>query len=145
MSQPPTPYDRSFSFTGWSIAHPTEPHQGDKIDTELDAIIASLQETIDRLNEIQQDDGFVRASALSPNLQAEINAAAASAATAVYATNLAQLSNKATARANLQISTYHPGYPVFTPQPGSPSEGKLTFTLLNGTQYEVDAIKVFGT
>jgi hypothetical protein len=75
-------------------------------------------------------------------LQAEIDAAAASAATAVYATNLAQLSNKATARANLQISTYHPGYPTFTPIPGDPIEGKLTFTLLNGMQYEVTAFKV---
>jgi hypothetical protein len=142
MSQPPTPYDRAYSFTAWSVSNPNDPHQGQKIDIELDAIVTSLQQTIDRLNEIQQNDGFIRVAALSPSLQAEIDAAAASAATAVYATNLAQLSNKAAARANLQISTYHPGYPSFTANPGQSILGKLTFTLLNGTQYRVDATKV---
>lgn len=141
MSQPPTPYDRSFSFTGWSIAHPTEPHQGDKIDLQLDNVAASLEQTINRLNEIQQDDGLVRATALTPSLQADIDNAALSAANAVYATNLAQLPNKAAARANLQIAAYHPGYPMFIATAG-PTVGKLRFTASNGLQYYVDATQV---
>ncbi len=107
MSQPPSPYDRQFSFTGWSIAHPNEPHQGDKVDLELNEIKQSLDETQARLAEIQRDDGLIRAEALSPGLQALVDDAAAAAATAVYATNLAQLSDKALARSNLQLPSYY--------------------------------------
>jgi hypothetical protein len=64
MSQPPDPYQRQFSFTGWSVNHPGEPHQGDKMDIEFNEIRDCLNDTQDRLAEIQEDDGSIKASAL---------------------------------------------------------------------------------
>jgi hypothetical protein len=65
MSQPPAPYDRSWSFTDFSQSNPTTPHQGQKIDQELNNVQASLNDTISRLGEIQADDGKVRTTALN--------------------------------------------------------------------------------
>jgi hypothetical protein len=65
MSQPPAPYDRSYSFTDFSQSNPTTPHQGQKIDQELNNVQASLNATISRLGEIQADDGKVRTTALN--------------------------------------------------------------------------------
>jgi hypothetical protein len=65
MSQPPAPYDRSWSFTDFSQSNPTTPHQGQKIDQELNNVQDSLNDTISRLGEIQADDGFVRTTALN--------------------------------------------------------------------------------
>lgn len=65
MSQPPTPYARSWSFTNFSTSNPTTPHQGQKIDLELNNAMSSLNATISRLNEVQADDGKIRNSALN--------------------------------------------------------------------------------
>ena len=65
MSQPPAPYDRSWSFTDFSQSNPTTPHQGQKIDQELNNVQDSLNDTISRLGEIQADDGKVRTVALN--------------------------------------------------------------------------------
>ena len=65
MSQPPAPYDRSWSFTNFSQSNPTTPHQGQKIDQELNNVQDSLNDTISRLGEIQADDGKVRTTALN--------------------------------------------------------------------------------
>lgn len=65
MSQPPAPYDRSWSFTDFSQSNPTTPHQGQKIDQELNNVQDSLNDTISRLGEIQADDGKVRTTALN--------------------------------------------------------------------------------
>jgi hypothetical protein len=65
MSQPPAPYDRSYSFTDFSQSNPTTPHQGQKIDQELNNVQAALNDTISRLGEIQADDGLVRTTALN--------------------------------------------------------------------------------
>ena len=65
MSQPPTPFARSWSFTDFSTNNPTTPHQGQKIDLELNNVLAVLNYTISRLNEIQADDGKVRNSGLN--------------------------------------------------------------------------------
>lgn len=65
MSQPPTPFARSWSFTDFSTNNPTTPHQGQKIDLELNNVLAVLNYTISRLNEVQADDGKVRNSGLN--------------------------------------------------------------------------------
>ena len=71
MSQPPAPYDRSWSFTDFSQSNPTTPHQGQKIDQELNNVQDSLNDTISRLGEIQADDGKVRTTALNLPVIAE--------------------------------------------------------------------------
>lgn len=71
MSQPPAPYERSYSFTGFSTSNPTTPHQGQKIDQELNYARASINDTISRLGEIQADDGKVRTTALNLPVVAE--------------------------------------------------------------------------
>ena len=65
MSQPPAPYDRSWSFTDFSQSNPTTPHQGQKIDQELNNARTAINSTISRLGEIQADDGKVRTTALN--------------------------------------------------------------------------------
>lgn len=60
MSQPPTPYSRQYNFAGWSITHPTTPHQGNKLDQEYNAILSTVNQTIARLSEIQRDDGTLK-------------------------------------------------------------------------------------
>lgn len=102
-SQPPEPYERTYSFSNWSVTHPGEPHQGDKIDTQLDQVAASIQETIGRLNEIQADDGHIRPSALDSGIDDIVAAAAEQAAEQTYADSLASVPDKALARANLQL------------------------------------------
>lgn len=64
MSQPPQPYSRVFDFTAFSVATPSAQQPGNKIDQELNAVLASLNATIARLSEAQRDDGKIRASAL---------------------------------------------------------------------------------
>lgn len=71
MSQPPAPYERSYSFTDFSQSNPTTPHQGQKIDQELNNVQAALNDTIARLGEIQTDEGNVRVDALNLAVIAE--------------------------------------------------------------------------
>lgn len=65
MSQPPSPYERSYSFTDNSTANPTSQQPGQKIDQELNAARTAINATISRLGEVQADDGKVRTSALN--------------------------------------------------------------------------------
>jgi hypothetical protein len=60
MSQPPTPYARQYNFSGWSVSNPTTPHQGNKLDQEYNALLATVNATISRLGEIQKDDGSIQ-------------------------------------------------------------------------------------
>ena len=71
MSQPPAPYDRSWSFTNFSQSNPTTPHQGQKIDQELNNARTAINATISRLGEIQADDGKIRTTALNLPVIAE--------------------------------------------------------------------------
>ena len=81
MSQPPDHYERIFDFTDFSAMQPDAQHPGQKIDQELNAARESLNETIDRLGEIQRDDGKIRASALdTTEFQGIVNGATAAAA-----------------------------------------------------------------
>lgn len=71
MSQPPAPFDRSWSFTDFSQSNPTTPHQGQKIDQELNNARTAINATISRLGEIQADDGKIRTTALNLPVIAE--------------------------------------------------------------------------
>ena len=71
MSQPPAPYDRSYSFTDFSESNPTTPHQGQKIDQELNNARTAINSTIARLGEVQADDGKIRTTALNLPVIAE--------------------------------------------------------------------------
>lgn len=83
MSQPPTPYSRQYNFAGWSVANPTTPHQGNKLDQEYNAILATVNQTISRLGEIQRDDGVLRINdATAAELAAESEGVLAAAAEA---------------------------------------------------------------
>jgi len=57
MSSTPTPYTRQANFEAHSTNYPTTPQVGVDMDGELNAVKTSLDETQDRLAEIQRDDG----------------------------------------------------------------------------------------
>lgn len=83
MSQPPDHYERIFDFTDFSAMQPSAQQPGQKIDQELNAARESLNETIDRLGEIQRDDGKLRSSALdTTEFNGIVNAATATATAA---------------------------------------------------------------
>lgn len=71
MSQPPAPYDRQYNFTDYQTANPSAPLPGQKVDQELNAVRTALNDTQDRLGEIQADDGLIRTSALNIQVIAE--------------------------------------------------------------------------
>jgi hypothetical protein len=64
MSQPPGPYERSYSFTDFSTNNPNAQQPGQKIDQELNNVRTALNATQDRLGEVQADDGKLRESCL---------------------------------------------------------------------------------
>jgi hypothetical protein len=45
------------------VNNPTTPHQGNKLDQEYNALLATVNATIARLGEIQRDDGTLRTTA----------------------------------------------------------------------------------
>lgn len=55
----PTPYALSYDFVGWQIANATRPLPADKLETELNAVKATLDEVLANLALIQRDDGEV--------------------------------------------------------------------------------------
>ena len=104
MSQPPGPYERSYSFTDFSTNNPNAQQPGQKIDQELNNVRTALNDTQDRLGEIQADDGKIRESALrmetigpavspyvTPSALSAINAAGATQVSAVNAAGSAQV------------------------------------------------------
>lgn len=106
MSQPPSPYERSYNFTDFQSANPTTPLPGNKVDQELNNARTALNATISRLGEIQRDDGKVRDEALNLTTIAEavspvvsntailaISNAGSAQVTAVNAAGSTQVSN----------------------------------------------------
>jgi hypothetical protein len=98
MSQPPTPYDRSYNFTDFQTTNPTTPLPGNKVDQELNNVRTSLNATISRLSEIQRDDGKVRDSALNLDTIAQavspqVSIAATQAISAAGATQVAAVNS----------------------------------------------------
>ena len=89
MSQPPPPYERSFSFTDHSINTPQIQQPGQKIDQELNNILTSLEATQSRLAELQADDGMLRDSVVDAS--AILGPATASSIASVNAAGATQL------------------------------------------------------
>lgn len=66
MTQP-TPYARSFSFTDFAAAHPTDPLPGTSVDAELNAVAETLAETLANLALIQRDDTKLANGSVHPD------------------------------------------------------------------------------
>jgi len=60
MSSPPTKYLRYFDFTQYATTNPEKPLPGASVDQELNRLLATTTQTIDRLALIQRDDGGLR-------------------------------------------------------------------------------------
>ena len=79
MSNQPPPYSRQFNFEDYQSLNPTAPLPGEKVEAELNGARASINQTISRLNEIQNADGSLK----TPDaLEAETTATATAVATA---------------------------------------------------------------
>jgi hypothetical protein len=72
MAQP-TQYNRQNSFALYTAENPGEPHSGQTLDVEFNAVKVALDETQDNLELIQDDDGeLARGSVGRPQLAADI-------------------------------------------------------------------------
>ena len=62
MSQAPTPYERQKNFVSDATNNPsiTVPQIATGLDAEFVAVESSLNDTINRLSELQRDDGALR-------------------------------------------------------------------------------------
>jgi hypothetical protein len=101
MSQPPTPYDRSYNFTDFQTTNPTTPLPGNKVDQELNNVRTSLNQAISRLGEVQRDDGKVRDSALNLDtiasaVSGQVSIAATQAVNAAGATQVGAVNSAGT-------------------------------------------------
>lgn len=86
MSNQPPPYNRQYNFEDYQSLNPTTPLPGDKVEAELNAARSSVNQTISRLNEIQNADGSLKVPGA---LAAETTATATSVATTVATTTAA--------------------------------------------------------
>lgn len=57
---PPNDPVRQTSFTDWSTNHPTEPHQGDKLDAEFDRTNAAVAQLTDFVQQVISDQGTLK-------------------------------------------------------------------------------------
>jgi hypothetical protein len=105
----PTKYGRDYSFTGYQANNPADPLPGNKVDTELDNVAASVGETIDALADVRRSDGalvngIVTEESLAADVlqvfQDQVDAATAQAeAAATSATAAAESASDASASA----------------------------------------------
>lgn len=65
MTQP-TPYSRSYGFTDWSAAHPSDPHPGTALDAEFNALGLTLGQFLANLAVLQRDDGLLGNATVHP-------------------------------------------------------------------------------
>lgn len=63
MAQP-TPYERQYSFRAYQTANPDDPLPGQKVDIELNAVKATIDEILTNLALIQRDDGALANSSV---------------------------------------------------------------------------------
>lgn len=68
MSTPPPDYDRQYNFENWQTINPTAPLPAQHVEAELSAIENSINSTISRLNEIQEQNGEIKFSQQNLNL-----------------------------------------------------------------------------
>ena len=71
MSSPPVKYLRYFDFTNFATLNPDKPLPGASVDVEFNRIKSTSDQTIDRLNLIQRDDGLLRDGAITTNSLAD--------------------------------------------------------------------------
>jgi len=86
MSNQPPPYNRQYNFEDYQSLNPTTPLPGDKVEAELNAARSSVNQTISRLNEIQNADGSLKVPGA---LVAQTTDTATSVATTVATTTAA--------------------------------------------------------
>lgn len=67
MSAAPTKYVRTISFTAFSQSNPDQQQSGASIDTELNNLKSTTDQTIDRLAEIQRGDGALANLVVTPD------------------------------------------------------------------------------
>lgn len=83
MSNQPPEYTRQYNFENFQTINPTSPLPGNKVEAELNAARSSINQTISRLNEIQNADGSLKTPGA---LATETTATATSVATSVATT-----------------------------------------------------------
>ncbi len=66
MSSIPTKYTRAAAFAAFEVAAPNTPKSGTDLDMEFERLRATTDQTIDRLSEIQRDDGKLRNESVHP-------------------------------------------------------------------------------
>lgn len=66
MTTPP-PYSRATSFTDWSTNTPEEPHRGQDLDQEFEAIEDAINGTQESLAQIQREDGALANDSVHPD------------------------------------------------------------------------------
>jgi hypothetical protein len=71
MSAPPVKYLRYFDFTTFATLNPEKPLPGASVDVEFNRLKSTTDQTIDRLNLIQRDDGLLRDGAITTNSLAD--------------------------------------------------------------------------
>lgn len=79
MSTAPAPYSRQANFVSYEASNPTTPKRGSDLDGEFNAVRTTLNAALNRLAEIQRDDGLlanasVHPSALTPEVTALMGA-----------------------------------------------------------------------
>lgn len=79
MSSAPTKYTRQANFTAFSTAHPDEQQPGSSLDAEFDTLVTVANKVIDRLNEIQRNDGALANQVVTPDTLAATTLALISA------------------------------------------------------------------
>ncbi|CAB4145473.1 Phage tail repeat like [uncultured Caudovirales phage] len=80
MSNQPPNYDRQFNFENYQSLNPSAPLPANQLESELNAASTSVNQTISRLNELQNADGSLKVPAA---LAVETTAVATSVATSV--------------------------------------------------------------
>lgn len=60
MSSPPVKYTPATDFSDYATAHPADPLPGTNVDAEYAAIKVTTDKLVDRLGEVQRDDGRIR-------------------------------------------------------------------------------------
>lgn len=80
MSTPPPDYDRQYNFENWQTINPSAPLPAQHIEAEFNAIENSVNSTISRLNEIQEQDGTIKLSQENLNLIGDVAETAANVA-----------------------------------------------------------------
>lgn len=89
MSTPPTNYTRQFNFEDFQTINPNTPLPGASVEAEYNNVRTSLNQTILRLNEIQNPDGTLKPS--NEILAQAISAASTTAASVAESTTEAYI------------------------------------------------------